>query len=345
MERGRKLTLSILGCGILLALLGFFLNDSYLIRILVMLSLDIILAASVNLLVGYTGQICLAQAAFYGIGAYVSAIFTVKLGLSFWLALPASFVIAAICGALLGMPTLRLKGHYLAIATLGFGVIIHVILNNWDAVTQGPMGIMGIEPPSIFGFALSDGNAYLAFVILIVALVMAAIVALLNSAYGRAFLAIKEDEISAEVSGVDTYRYKVLVFAISSGIAGLAGSLYAQYAHFISPESFGVTASIEILILAIVGGLGTLPGPIIGSGVLIFLSELLRGTKELQLIIYGAMLVFVIVFLPQGIYPSVKNLLLGRRSVRTADSVSPYAQPSISRGILSAIKGGKSGHE
>ena len=350
MERGRKLTVSILGCGLLLAVLGFFLEDSYLIRILVMLSLNIILAASVNLLVGYTGQICLAQAAFYGIGAYTSAVLTVKLGLSFWLALPASFIIAALCGALLGMPTLRLKGHYLAIATLGFGVIIHVVLNNWDAVTQGPMGIMGIEPPSILGFALSDGNAYLAFVILFSALVMVAIATLLNSAYGRAFLAIKEDEISAEVSGVNTYLYKVLVFAISSGIAGLAGSLYAHYVHFISPESFGVTASIEILILAIVGGLGTLPGPVVGSGVLMFLSELLRGTKELQLIIYGAMLVFVIIFLPQGIYPSMKNLLFGRASAGKADgaSPSPYTRPSICRGfsgILSALKGGRSGHE
>lgn len=339
MEKGRQKILFILLGGFILAFGGTFIKDAYLTRILVLAGINVILASSVNLLVGYTGQVCLAQAAFWGIGSYTSAILTVKLGMSFWLALPASFILAAFCGALLGMPTLRLKGHYLAIATMGFGIIVYVILNNWDAVTQGPMGILGINPPSIFGFRLNDGNYYLAFVILFDALVLSAIVSLLNSAYGRAFMAIKEDEISAEVSGVNTYYYKVLVFAISSGIAGLAGSLYAHYVNYISPEGFDLTGSIEILILAIVGGLATVPGPVIGSVGLMFLSEALRGTRELRLIIYGAMLVFVIVFLPEGVYPGLKKIFSRFRSPRKGSSVeSPYLSPSISRGLASTVR-------
>ncbi|HHW44727.1 MAG TPA: branched-chain amino acid ABC transporter permease [Desulfotomaculum sp.] len=339
MEKGRQEILFILLGGVILAFGGTFIKDAYLTRILVLTGINVILASSVNLLVGYTGQVCLAQAAFFGIGSYTSAILTVKLGISFWLALPGSFILAAFCGALLGMPTLRLKGHYLAIATMGFGIIVYVILNNWDTVTQGPMGILGINPPSVFGFQLNDGNYYLAFVILFDALVLSSIVSLLKSAYGRAFAAIKEDEISAEVSGVNTYYFKVLVFAISSGIAGLAGSLYAHYINYISPEGFDLTGSIEILILAIVGGLSTVPGPVIGSVGLMFLSEALRGTRELRLIIYGAMLVFVIVFLPEGVYPSLKRIFSRFHSSRKGISAeSSYLSPSISRGLASIVR-------
>lgn len=345
MEKGRRNILIILLGGVFLAVAGSFVNDPYYTRIIVLTGINVILASSINLLVGYTGQASLAQAAFYGIGAYTSAILTVRLGMSFWLALPASFIMAAIFGVILGIPTLRLKGHYLSIATLGFGVIIYVILNNWDAVTQGPMGILGIPAPSIFGFSLSNGNTYLAFVIIFDTLVLAAIAALLNSAYGRAFMAIKEDEISAEVSGVNTYFYKLLVFAISTGLAGMAGSLYAHYIHFISPEGFDLTGSIEILILAIVGGLGTIEGPIVGSVVLMALSEALRDTRELRLIIYGAMLVFVIIFLPEGIFPTVKRLVLRlwhRGETETGDGESDASAnltPSIFRGFRDLLSG------
>ncbi len=336
MERGRKRAVSILTCGALLACGVQFLDDAYVVQISILLGINIVLASSINLLVGYTGQICLAQAAFYGIGAYVSAIATVRLSLPFFIALPLSFMVAAVCGALLGIPTLRLKGHYLAIATMGFGIIVYVVLNNWDAVTQGPMGIMGIESPEFLGMRIMDDNTYLSFLIIVIAIVLTFIATLLQSAYGRAFAAIKTDEISAEVSGINTYYYKIFVFAISSGIAGLAGSLYAHYVHFISPESFSVTTSIEILILAIVGGLGTIIGPIIGSSVLMLLSELLRGTQELQLIIYGAMLVFVIIFLPQGIYPSLEKCFQRQYvSINRVDDVSTYLRPSISRGFKS----------
>lgn len=347
MEKGRKAIILILLGGAVLAYLATFVTDAYYLRLLVLAGINVVLASSINLVVGYAGQASLAHAAFYGIGAYASGLLTVKVGLSFWLALPLAFVISAVFGALLGLPTLRLKGHYLSIATLGFGIIVNMVLLNWVPVTGGPMGLLGIDPPSVFGFPLKDGNYYLAFVIVVDALILSGIASLMNSPYGRAFVALREDEISAEVSGVNTYFYKVLVFAVSSGLAGVAGSLFAHYLTFISPEGFDLSGSIEILILAIIGGLATIPGPVVGAVGLVFLSEYLRSTKELRMIIYGALLVLVIIFLPEGIYPGLRRLAgMIFRPVPAAsaaglapDARSPYTRPSLWRGARSLARG------
>ena len=291
--------------GIVLAIAGCFVQGQYMGRVLVLMAINAILGSSINLLAGFSGQISLAHAAFYGLGAYTTAILTQKVGMSFWVALPASFLIAAAFGVLLGIPTLKLKGHYLTIATLAFNMIIYLLIKNWDSLTNGTVGMFGIPVPTIFEVALNTPNKMLPFVIIICTLIVAFIVSLLRSSYGRAFAAIKVDEISAEVSGVSTYYYKVLLFAISSGIAGMAGCLYASYNQFITPESFTLNASIKILTICVVGGIGTIIGPLVGTGFISLVSEYFRNFADLEQVIYGAMLVIVIVLMPKGIYPTV----------------------------------------
>lgn len=297
--------------GIVLAFAGSLIQDQYMGRVLVLMAINAILGSSINLLAGFSGQISLAHAAFYGLGAYTTAILTQRLGLSFWAALPCSFCIAAAFGILLGIPTLKLKGHYLTIATLAFNMIIYMVIKNWDGLTNGTVGMFGIQAPTIFGIQLNSPEKMLPFVIIVCTLVVAFIVSLMKSSYGRAFAAIKVDEISAEVSGVSTYYYKVLLFAISSGIAGIAGSIYASYNSFITPETFTLNASIKILTICVVGGIGTIIGPLVGTGFISLVSEYFRNFADLEQVIYGAMLVLVIVLMPRGIYPTVLKWIRG----------------------------------
>lgn len=304
-KKNLPIFLIIFGIGVILAVAGYFVQDQYLGRVLVLMVINAILGSSINLLAGFSGQISLAHAAFYGLGAYTTAILTQRLGMSFWIAFPASFLIAAAFGVLLGIPTLKLKGHYLTIATLAFNMIIYLLIKNWDSLTNGTVGMFGIPAPTIFGLTLDTANKMLPFVIIICTLIVAFIVSLLRSSYGRAFAAIKVDEISAEVSGISTYYYKVLLFAVSSGIAGMAGCLYASYNQFITPEAFTLNASIKILTICVVGGIGTIVGPLVGTGFISLVSEYFRSFADLEQVIYGAMLVIVIVLMPRGIYPTV----------------------------------------
>lgn len=304
-KKGLPIFIIIFAIGIVLAVAGYMVQDQYMGRVLVLMAINAILGSSINLLAGFSGQISLAHAAFYGLGAYTTAIMTQKIGLSFWLALPCSFLIAAVFGVLLGIPTLKLKGHYLTIATLAFNMIIYMLIKNWDSLTNGTVGMFGIQPPTILGISLNTPNKMLPFVIIVGTVIVAFIVSLMKSSYGRAFAAIKVDEISAEVSGVSTYYYKVLLFAISSGIAGIAGCIYASYNQFITPETFTLNASIKILTICVVGGIGTIIGPLVGSVFISMVSEYFRNFADLEQVIYGAMLVIVIVLMPRGIYPTV----------------------------------------
>lgn len=347
MRRGGrdKLLLTVLGGVLLGATLGAIATNPYYVRLLTLAAINVILAVSINLLVGYAGQVSLAHAAFYGTGAYVSALLTTKVGVPFWIALPVAALFSAGAGVLLGLPTLRLKGHYLAIATLGFGIVVNTLLLNWVDVTGGPMGVLGIPSPSLFGLDLGQGTRYLVFSTVMATLVVVLVMAILDSPWGRAFVAIREDEISAIVSGVDVYKYKITAFALASGFAGLAGSLYAHYVGFISPEGFDLAGSIEILITAIAGGLATMPGPIFGAVGLMFLSEALRETRELRMILYGALLIVTILFLPQGGYPALRQLLLGRSAgipgsagtVGFGGATTPYVRANFWRAIRSFL--------
>lgn len=271
------------------ALINVGIIDSYLELNIIIIGINIILAVSLNLITGFTGQFSLGHAAFMSIGAYTSAVFTAKLGLPFILAIFASGVIAALAGILIGIPTLRLKGDYLAIATLGFGEIIRILALNTDYI-GGAIGFNDIPKYTNWTWV------YIMTVITVV------VISRFNRSYhGRACAGIKEDEIAAEFMGVNTTYYKVLAFAIGSFFAGVAGSLYTNYFYFIKPDSFGFMKSIDILVIVVFGGMGSIPGSILGAIALSVISTFLQNIPELRMVIYSLILYGIMVYRPMGL--------------------------------------------
>jgi len=285
-----------------LGLLGlpFLLNDYYLDTLNLAL-LYAILALGLNITVGYAGLLDLGYAAFYGLGAYVYALLSTGIGLSFWLGLPLGGGAAALLGLLLGVVTLRLRGDYLAIVTLGFVQITYLILNNWDSVTEGPNGIMQIGRPKIGGFVFHTPIHFYYLLLILLILTALGLHRLLHSQVGRAWIAIREDEVAAEAMGIDTTRIKTLAFSLGAGIAGVGGVFFAARYSFISPESFTFLESVRILSMVVIGGMGSLPGAVVGALLLAVLPELLRGLAEYRMLIFGAALVLMMVFRPRGL--------------------------------------------
>ncbi|MBU4278689.1 MAG: branched-chain amino acid ABC transporter permease [Proteobacteria bacterium] len=281
-------------------------NEAFYQHIMIAAVINIILAVSLGIILGYIGELSLAHGAFYGIGAYTSALLMVKVGLPFVLAFPLSVVSAGIMGFIIGIPALRLSGHYFAIATLGFqGIVVLLIINLVD-LTRGPMGLPGIPSPGtldLFGWSISFGDKlpffYLAFAVMIVVLIL--VRNLLRYKFGEAFIATREDSLLAASLGVQPRNCRMLAFVISTALAGAAGSLYAHYTMFISPDSFTLSESIYLVTMVIIGGRGTIVGPLIGAVILTGLPEVLRFAGDLQFVIYGLMLMMVVIFLPKGI--------------------------------------------
>jgi branched-chain amino acid transport system permease protein len=267
--------------------------DSYIFLNLVSIGINIILAVSLNLITGFTGQFSLGHAAFMSIGAYASGILTVKFSLPFYVGILGAALSAALAGLFIGVPTLRLKGDYLAIATLGFGEIIRIIGLNSD-YTGGAMGLNDIPRytnwPWLYGM---------------VVLTVLAIYNFIHSYHGRAVLSIKEDELASTAMGVQVSSYKIFVFAMGAFFAGIAGALYANYFYFIRPDSFGFMKSVDILVIVVLGGLGSIKGSIISAVVLSLLSLSLQGIPELRMVIYAVILFIMMVYKPQNI---VKNV-------------------------------------
>ena len=271
-------------------------------RISIMIILYAMLGMGLNVLIGYTGQVSLGHAGFYGIGAYTCALAMTKLGWSFWPSLLAAGVLAALVGLLLGLPTLRLSGTYLSIVTLGFCEIVQMILKQWESVTNGNYGIRNIPKPYLFGMKLDMKNGGLFYLTLALCVLTGlACLAIKNSKSGRAFLAIKDDELAATMMGIRTSRYKILAFVISAFITGLGGGLYSVIANnYIEPNSFVFNTSIMILSVVIVGGLGTVRGMIFGSALLWLFPQVFRFLNEWRFVIYGVLLVLMMQFRPQG---------------------------------------------
>ncbi len=264
------------------------LNSYYQIN-LSSLCINIILAVSLNLINGFTGQLSLGHAGFMAVGAYASVIMTNYLGQPFIAGIAAACLAAALAGFIIGVPTLRLKGDYLAIATLGFGEIIRVVLQNIDFV-GGPAGIMGISQlttwPWLFGATV------------ITVLVM---VNLINSSYGRAIISVREDEIASELMGINTTRYKVLAFVIGAMFAGLAGAIYAHYFYIIKPETFNFMKSFDILVMVVLGGLGSTTGAIIAAIFITVLTAALQKWAAIRMILYALILIIIMIYRPQGL--------------------------------------------
>ncbi len=284
---------------IFLPLLGL---SQYVLRIMIMIGIYAMLAMGLNMLTGYTGQVSLGHAAFYAIGAYVSALLATTLQLNFFIAMLAGVVVAAISSLLLALTTLRLTGTYLSIATLGYGEIIRMILLNWEPVTNGPLGVRNIPRPSFLGYELTLANNGIYYLMLVLLGIISLLCYLIiNSKIGRAFIAIKEDELAAQFMGIKTTGYKVLAFVISASIAGAAGSFYAHMIRYIDPNTFTFDTSILMLSIVILGGMGTFRGMYVGAAILIAFPEALRFLAAYRFVVYGLILVLMMRFRPQGL--------------------------------------------
>jgi branched-chain amino acid transport system permease protein len=261
-----------------------------------------LMTMGLSLLMGYAGQISIGHAAFYGIGAYTSAILTAQYGLNPWPCIIVGMVISAVVAVLVGAPSLKLRGHYLAMATLAFGIIVYIIFNEEAAWTGGPDGMTGIPGLSLFGFEFDSVEKYYCLVWGFVFAVFIFTVNIIQSGIGRALRAIHVSEPAAGAMGVDISRFKILVFVYSAVLASLAGSLYAHYLNFINPSTFDLFFSIKLLIMIALGGMYNIWGAIIGAVLITFLSyEWLHYFQEYEVIVYGAILLLVTIFFPKGL--------------------------------------------
>src|SRR6516165_1540824 len=290
-------------------------NDTYWRTNLTICAINVLLTLGLDFILGYTGQLNLGHSAFYGLGAYVSTLLIVKLGVPFWIAFVAGIGFAGLAGMLLSLFAVRLRGHYLAIASLGFAVIVYQILLNWISLTQGPLGIYGIAPPPavvIAGSVVADFRNLTAFFYLVSGftfLVYLLLNQLVCSPIGGTLTAIREDEVSAASLGINAAAWKVFAFGVGAAVAGAAGCFYASFVGTLVPDAFFVSESFNILAMVIVGGMGTLVGPVFGAILLTLLPEVLRGIGDLRLVVYGAALTFVVLFMPGGLAQAARVIL------------------------------------
>lgn len=292
------------------ALVFPFIFSMYQINIMITGLIYVMLGLGLNIVVGLAGLLDLGYVAFYAVGAYSYALLNYHFGISFWTALPIGAGLGAFFGILLGFPVLRLRGDYLAIVTLGFGEIIRLILENWNEFSFGPSGIANIPRPSFFGVQLSLQNATIYIYYLMILLVIFTIFVvqrLQNSRIGRAWIALREDEVACEAMGIDKRKTKLTAFALGATWAGMAGVIFAAKTTFINPASFTIWESIIILCIVVLGGMGSIVGVVIGAFILILLPEYLRVFSEYRMLVFGAILVVMMVFRPGGIVSDVRR--------------------------------------
>lgn len=281
---------------------------SHYIDVMVFAGIFTVVALGLSMLMGYAGQISMAQAAFFGVGAYTSGILTSKFGWPPLAAAPAGMLLSAGVAYLVGIPALRLKGHYLAMATLGFGVIVHIVLSEEVAWTGGPSGLVNIPGMRIGPWKVSGDLAWYYLVWGVAFLCLIFCFHVLHSRVGRALRAIHESEVAAEAMGVPTARYKLQVFVLGAVFAALAGSLYAHYVMFLTPSSFNLMWSIRFVLMVMIGGMQSLWGALLGTILLTFVgNEWLHVFAEFEILVYGAVLLVVALFLPQGLVSLVKR--------------------------------------
>ena len=317
MSRGNLIALS--ATALLLIILPVLVTRveaiSHYLDVMIFVGIFGLISMGLSLLMGYAGQISLGHAAFFGLGAYTSGVLCVKFAVSPWLAMIAGALLTSVVAYAVGVPSLKLKGHYLAMATLGFGVIVRIFLNEEVELTGGPSGLTDVPGLEILGVPL---DSELSFYILVWALVLVVLVFCLNvihSRIGRALRSIHDNELAADAMGVETARYKVMIFVLSAVLASLAGSLYAHYVGFLSPSSFGLLFSIRLVMMVVVGGMHSLWGALLGTWLLTFLgNEWLHVFKDFDILVYGAILLFVVMALPEGLVSVVPRLRhLGKR--------------------------------
>ena len=304
----KKFYITLLIIAVVVLLLSTLIKSSYFLLILNLIALNTIIVIGLNLLIGFAGQISLGHAAFYGIGAYSSAILTTFYNVNPWIAMLLAVFITGIIAYIIGIPTLKLKGHYLVMATLGLNIIFSIIIVQWEVFTGGPDGIAEIPYLQIGSFSFDSDKKilYLCWFFALLSLIVA--YNLVHSRVGRALMALHNSEIAASCLGINVSKYKVKVFVLSAMLASIAGSLYAHYVTFISPETFGIMFSIKLIIMSIFGGMSTIWGALVGSGCLTIISELLNFVKDYSTIVLGLILVLVLMFIPQGVVGYITQL-------------------------------------
>ncbi|MHB8618471.1 MAG: branched-chain amino acid ABC transporter permease [Chloroflexota bacterium] len=325
----------------LLAIPPWWLNQ-YVLGVMTIIGIYVVLALGLNVVLGFAGLLDLGYIAFYAIGAYATGLLTTREGWPVWAVFPVAAVAAAVFGVLIGAPTLRLRGDYLAIVTLGFGEMVRIALNNWTRLTGGPSGILHIQHPQVgaYNFSLLPRPYY--YMMLVACILTFVFMSRINSSrIGRAWAAIREDETAAEAMGVDTVRLKLLAFATGASFAGVAGVFFASRMGFISPQSFTLNESVLIVMMVVLGGMGSVPGAILGAVLLVGLPELFRPLLYYRDLIFGVAMVAIILIRPQGLVPSRRREAELREDEdpdepddATPDAHSPAAAESYTGGAV-----------
>ncbi len=285
----------------------------YLIHLAILVSIYAILGISLNLIVGYTGLLSITQAAFYGIGAYTTAILLTRYDFNFFITLGLGVMVTALLSLLIGYVLSKFKGDFYALGSFGFNVIVFSIFLNSQGLTRGPLGIPGIDRPTLLGFTFSDNLSFLGLTVIFAGLVYLIARFITSSSFGRVLKAIREDEQAIQVFGYKTHLYKLAIFVIGAGMASIAGSFFASYITFIDPSSFTLNESIFILSIIILGGLANLRGSVLGALFLILFPEILRFVgfpsdiaAQMRVLVYGALLVLLMIYRPQGLVGEYK---------------------------------------
>lgn len=317
-----------------LALTPLVVRNPYTLNNLNLIGLYVIVVLGLNLFTGYAGQISLGHAGFFGLGAYGSAVLTATYGWPPWPTMLLVALAVATVALVIGLPTLRLHGHYLAMATLGFNYVVHIILVQWDEVTGGPSGLSGIPALSVLGLPINNDMRfyYLVWTFALVALTLC--LNMVRSGVGRGLAALAQDEVAAATFGVDVKRDKIRVFVLSACFASVAGSLYAHYFSFVNPDTFSIFKSLDLVIMVVVGGLGSIWGTLFGVSFITMLPHWLEFLETYYDIIHGLILVVILLFLPQGFVTGLVDLVrvhLARRRLRSADS-RPASQDLVDAG-------------
>jgi branched-chain amino acid transport system permease protein len=309
---------------VLALLLGTVLRDQYMLHVAIMVLFYAVLASSLNLLVGYVGEFSLGHTAFLGMGAYTAALCATHLGWPMWLTLPAGGIVAGITGLVVGAITLRLQGPFFVIVTLAFAEVLRLTAMNWIALTNGPMGLAGIAQPAwLAGSGITDAKHFYYYVaVLLLAITVYIAYRFVYSNAGRAAVAVRENRYVAQSIGIRPLTYALVALGLGAFLTGMAGGFYAHYISFVGPEVFGFPFMLSMIIMVLVGGKGTLLGPLLGALLITFLEESLREAKELRLSIFGAAVMAVVLFMPRGLM----GFLLRRREQR-AEAVASVARP------------------
>lgn len=315
---------------LIIVLLPFVLTKSFYITKATFTGIYVIIAVGLGLLMGFAGRISLGQAAFYGVGAYTTAVLTTTFGLSPWIGLIFALLIPALLAFFMGYTISRLNGYYLAMATLAFGIIVNVLLVEWKSVTKGAAGLFGIPKIEVFGFVFTQGLSYYylvwgcAIIVIIIAL------NIVNSRVGRALRSIHGSEVAASAMGVDTGKYKMQIFILSAMFAGLAGWLFAHMSYSISPTSFSLNASLFFLAMVVLGGSTSVWGAVVGTFIITMIGVIVHTlgehisfiTSDFEHVLYGLILMLVVIFMPKGLFPTIVSWITDSMNKKTEQTKS-----------------------